>query len=295
MNSKYSEPARLVYFLGCWIQTPISAWVFRMPQSTTGSWSKNQSSLVCTRIKYFPAWRQFWNSERVSLSSTNLIGWGQRLVVLAWAYFRKVNQSTRWMWRLSTTMFIVTRRRRATSTYSWADYKGSSKSNILEQCQMSTSILFDLILCLRLNPSKYSICWPTTISTSIFWQRLSISVSTGSTSLSGQSIVSPFLTLLEISKDIVTNHENKSSWQSWRRQCWRQIKLARSHKCKYFLLKQAITVAPEYRKQGVARFLMNYIEDVTAKLHNGWFVDLFVRPSNSVAVRMYRNFGYEVY
>jgi N-terminal acetyltransferase B complex catalytic subunit len=40
---------------------------------------------------------------------------------------------------------------------------------------------------------------------------------------------------------------------------------------------------------------MNYIEDVTAKIHNGWYVDLFVRPSNSVAVRMYRNFGYDVY
>lgn len=258
-----------------------------MPQSTTGSWSKNQSSLVCTKTKYFPAWRQFWNSERVSLSSTNLIGWGLRLVVLAWACFRRANQSTRWMWRPSTTMCIVTRRRRATSTYSWADYRASNKSNTLEQCRMSTSILFDLILCLRLNPSKYSICWPTTISTSIFWQRPLTSVSTASTSPSGQSIVSPFLTRLEISKAIVTNHENevlgkvegdnvegKSNWHG-------HI--------------SAITVAPEYRKQGVARFLMNYIEDVTAKVHNGWFVDLFVRPSNSVAVRMYRNFGYEVY
>lgn len=28
----------------------------------------------------------------------------------------------------------------------------------------------------------------------------------------------------------------------------------------------AITVAPEYRKQGVARFLMNYIENVTSNM-----------------------------
>lgn len=57
----------------------------------------------------------------------------------------------------------------------------------------------------------------------------------------------------------------------------------------------AITVAPEYRKQGVARFLMKYIEEVTQTQHNGWFVDLFVRPSNKIAVEMYTNFGYEIY
>ncbi|CAK77295.1 unnamed protein product (macronuclear) [Paramecium tetraurelia] len=56
----------------------------------------------------------------------------------------------------------------------------------------------------------------------------------------------------------------------------------------------AITVAPEYRRQGVARFLMNYIEDVTNS-QNGWYVDLFVRPSNKIAVLMYQNFGYEIY
>lgn len=36
---------------------------------------------------------------------------------------------------------------------------------------------------------------------------------------------------------------------------------------------------------------MEYLEQVTVKYHNGYFVDLFVRPSNKVAVNMYRNFG----
>lgn len=29
--------------------------------------------------------------------------------------------------------------------------------------------------------------------------------------------------------------------------------------------------------------------------YNGWFVDLYVRVSNAVAVGMYRKFGYSVY
>ena len=44
----------------------------------------------------------------------------------------------------------------------------------------------------------------------------------------------------------------------------------------------------------MARILMNYLEKVTID-HNGWFVDLFVRPSNSIAIKMYRNLGYEVF
>ena len=39
---------------------------------------------------------------------------------------------------------------------------------------------------------------------------------------------------------------------------------------------------------------MNYLEKVTID-HNGWFVDLFVRPTNSIAMKMYRNLGYEVF
>jgi len=57
----------------------------------------------------------------------------------------------------------------------------------------------------------------------------------------------------------------------------------------------AITVAPDSRRQGLAKFLMDYLEKITTNVHNGWFVDLFVRPSNKVACDMYRSFGYDLY
>ena len=40
---------------------------------------------------------------------------------------------------------------------------------------------------------------------------------------------------------------------------------------------------------------MNYLEDITDKTHDAWFVDLFVKPSNAIAVGFYRKIGYEVY
>ncbi|CAO3630475.1 unnamed protein product [Cunninghamella blakesleeana] len=57
----------------------------------------------------------------------------------------------------------------------------------------------------------------------------------------------------------------------------------------------AITVAPEYRRLGLADGMMNLLEQVSEKTYNGWFVDLYVRVSNAVAVGMYRKFGYSVY
>ncbi|KAF5843362.1 acyl-CoA N-acyltransferase [Dunaliella salina] len=54
-------------------------------------------------------------------------------------------------------------------------------------------------------------------------------------------------------------------------------------------------VAPDYRRQRLANKLMDSLEQVTEKFHNGYFVDLFVRKSNDVAVGMYRKLGYVVY
>jgi N-terminal acetyltransferase B complex catalytic subunit len=54
-------------------------------------------------------------------------------------------------------------------------------------------------------------------------------------------------------------------------------------------------VAPDFRRGGLATSLMDYLEEITFKRHNGWFVDLFVRPSNVVAVNMYKSLGYIVY
>jgi N-terminal acetyltransferase B complex catalytic subunit len=49
-----------------------------------------------------------------------------------------------------------------------------------------------------------------------------------------------------------------------------------------------LQVAPEYRRQGLAKKMMDLLEDVTARVHNAFFVDLFVRVSNELAITMYR-------
>eukprot|EP01121_Diplochlamys_sp_Union-15-3_P000917 TRINITY_DN10778_c0_g1_i1.p1 TRINITY_DN10778_c0_g1~~TRINITY_DN10778_c0_g1_i1.p1 ORF type:complete len:176 (-),score=19.09 TRINITY_DN10778_c0_g1_i1:53-580(-) len=57
----------------------------------------------------------------------------------------------------------------------------------------------------------------------------------------------------------------------------------------------AVTVAPEYRRLGMAKQLMNILETVSEKIYNTYFVDLFVRKSNNVAINMYKQFGYVIY
>lgn len=57
----------------------------------------------------------------------------------------------------------------------------------------------------------------------------------------------------------------------------------------------AVTVAPEYRRLGLAKTLMDYFEDVSVKTYNAYFVDLFVRASNHLAIGMYEKLGYSIY
>ncbi|PVU87771.1 hypothetical protein BB561_006185 [Smittium simulii] len=57
----------------------------------------------------------------------------------------------------------------------------------------------------------------------------------------------------------------------------------------------ALTVAPAFRRLGLGRLLMDYLEKTSEKTHDCYFVDLFVRPSNKIAVDMYQTFGYIVY
>ena len=56
----------------------------------------------------------------------------------------------------------------------------------------------------------------------------------------------------------------------------------------------ALTVAPQYRRLGLAAKLMSILEDISEK-KSCYFVDLFVRVSNKVAIDMYKNLGYSVY
>lgn len=57
----------------------------------------------------------------------------------------------------------------------------------------------------------------------------------------------------------------------------------------------AVTVAPEYRRLGVASNLMNFLEASSEKSYKAYFVDLFVRVSNNLAILMYSHLGYTVY
>ena len=57
----------------------------------------------------------------------------------------------------------------------------------------------------------------------------------------------------------------------------------------------AVTVAHEYRRLGVAQMLMDFFEYCSEHVYRGFFVDLFVRPSNAKAMGMYKKRGYSVY
>ncbi|KAK7506817.1 hypothetical protein BaRGS_00001668 [Batillaria attramentaria] len=56
----------------------------------------------------------------------------------------------------------------------------------------------------------------------------------------------------------------------------------------------ALSVANDYRRLGLAATLMRNLEEISEKKHC-FFVDLFVRVSNQVAVTMYEKLGYSVY
>lgn len=56
----------------------------------------------------------------------------------------------------------------------------------------------------------------------------------------------------------------------------------------------ALSVAPEFRSAGVASRLMQVLEEVSDKF-NCYFVDLFVRSTNDVAVSFYKKLDYEIY
>ena len=56
----------------------------------------------------------------------------------------------------------------------------------------------------------------------------------------------------------------------------------------------ALTVAPQYRRLGLAGILTSSLERGCEDA-DAYFVDLFVREGNGAAVAMYRRMGYSVY
>ena len=53
-------------------------------------------------------------------------------------------------------------------------------------------------------------------------------------------------------------------------------------------------VGPEFQRRGLAAKLMELLEEISER-KGGFFVDLFVRVSNPVAVKMYKQLGYSMY
>lgn len=56
----------------------------------------------------------------------------------------------------------------------------------------------------------------------------------------------------------------------------------------------ALTIAPQYRRLGYAKLLTRALEEACNQ-QDAWFVDLFVRQSNTSAIKMYESLGYSVF
>lgn len=56
----------------------------------------------------------------------------------------------------------------------------------------------------------------------------------------------------------------------------------------------AVSTGEKYRRIGLAATLMRYLENVSDR-KRCYFVDLFVRVSNTVAINMYKNLGYKIF
>lgn len=57
----------------------------------------------------------------------------------------------------------------------------------------------------------------------------------------------------------------------------------------------ALSIAPVYRRLGIANLVMYLFEELSESVYDCYFVDLFVRMSNKVAIDMYSKLGYVVY
>lgn len=57
----------------------------------------------------------------------------------------------------------------------------------------------------------------------------------------------------------------------------------------------ALSISPLYRKIGLASLLMKKCEELSNNLDKCYFVDLFVRLTNSNAIKMYTKLGYSVF
>ncbi|KAH8908932.1 acyl-CoA N-acyltransferase [Coniochaeta sp. PMI_546] len=56
----------------------------------------------------------------------------------------------------------------------------------------------------------------------------------------------------------------------------------------------AVTVAPAARRLGIGKLLTQHLESA-ADANDAWFVDLFVRSTNTKAIAFYKSMGYSVF
>ncbi|KAH0916874.1 hypothetical protein HID58_031320 [Brassica napus] len=73
-------------------------------------------------------------------------------------------------------------------------------------------------------------------------------------------------------------------------------------KCQCVIYSSMVSVMGKVEGQGeswhgqqLAKKLMNLLEDVSDKIDKAYFVDLFVRASNTPAIKMYEKLGYIIY
>eukprot|EP01060_Flectonema_neradi_P019612 TRINITY_DN2684_c2_g1_i2.p1 TRINITY_DN2684_c2_g1~~TRINITY_DN2684_c2_g1_i2.p1 ORF type:complete len:198 (+),score=31.37 TRINITY_DN2684_c2_g1_i2:56-595(+) len=57
----------------------------------------------------------------------------------------------------------------------------------------------------------------------------------------------------------------------------------------------AVTVSPDTRRMGLGGQLMEFLEEYAVEVDEAYFVDLFVRKSNEVAINMYKNRDYIIF
>lgn len=117
------------------------------------------------------------------------------------------------------------------------------------------------------------------------------------------------LTFNNVNMDILTETYNMSFYVSYMGQWPESFRVAKSPDMDimgYVLGKaegtdtvwhghvSAVTVAPEYRRLQLAKTLMGDFERLSEQKQN-YFVDLFVRESNHLAISMYEKFGYRMF
>lgn len=58
----------------------------------------------------------------------------------------------------------------------------------------------------------------------------------------------------------------------------------------------AVTVAWDYRRMGLAKYLVKELQVRSEdSLTNCWFMDLFVRSTNNLAINMYKGLGFDIF